>query len=102
MNSSEISFSTLWPLATPPSERVDKFPVALGAFGSGSRLRALRQRRRDRQPEPHEQRERLSRNREIALEPFNLAGQAIEPSRKRRFTAIVRIGRQRTRQPPLR
>ena len=84
----------LAPARQPPAERFDKSLVALAPFGLRGRERGVGQRRRAGQPEAHEHRQRLVRDRDVALEPLHLPRHAIEPSRQRGLQPVGAIGRQ--------
>src|SRR5262249_14405630 len=77
--------SSLWPAGAPACPGTDRSARDL-CLGGG--LRAFWQRWHDCEPEPDEERERLGRNRQIALESFTLSAQEIEPADECRFAAI--------------
>ena len=79
-------------LRQPSAQSFHKTLKSLPSLGLGGCLRVCRELRRDREPETDEQRERFSRNGEIALEPLDLARKAIKPSGEGGFGAIGAVG----------
>ena len=64
------------PLLQSPPECLDEALVTFAALDLCRGLRVARQRRRDRQPEPDEQRQRLARDGDISLQSLDLARRA--------------------------
>ena len=78
----------------PFAERFDKAFESLAALDLSGCLRVARQRRRDRQPEAHEQRQRLGRDADVTLKPLDLPGQPVEAAGEGGFAPIGAVGRQ--------
>ena len=82
------------PLLKPPPERLDEALEAFAPLDLGGGLGIARQRRRDGQPEAHEQRQRLGRNADIPLKPLHLAGQPVETAGESGFTPVRAVRRE--------
>ena len=82
------------PLLKPPPERLDEALEAFAPLDLGGGLGIARQRRRDGQPEAHEQRQRLSGDAEIALHALNLPRQPVETAGERGLALVRAVRRE--------
>ena len=72
--------------------------VAFGPWSAPRPGACVGQRRRAGEPEADEQRQGLDWDRDMALEPLDLPGHAVEPSRERGFQPIGAVRRQERRE----
>jgi hypothetical protein len=85
------------PILQSAPQRLDEPLKSLAALGLSSTLHLARHRRRDRQPEPYEQRQRLGGDSEIAFQTLDLTLKAIETPHEGRFAPVRPIWRQKGR-----